>query len=340
MEKSKNSAVVIGTILETNIKYDPEQKNFFDESIKGAYVKKDFKNPAMLKVAVERELDGKKVTATVKVNMDNIFKVYKTKSGETKEVSTFKEIEKILNSPNEGVGLPIRISGSFDENKYSTDDYKISRSNIFKGQYIGLSNIDVADSKAEGELTGIIAGLGAETVGEDETGRLILNLYTIKYVSNGVPNVQLLNLIVPEQFADIFEREFSVGDAVCLDVEMKDVQHGNVETKTESRGFSDREVKTTSGYTATEFHVFNGWVLNEGESGYIDEEELATLKKAYQITCDSLIQKKKDKTNGAKTSSNKSISNRTVDNDVNNPFASEGGLLDIDEDVNPFNPFS
>lgn len=334
-EKSKNSAVVIGTILETNIKYDPEQENFFDDSIVGAYVKKDFKNPAMLKVAVEREIDGKKVNATVKVNMDNTFKVFKTKSGEVKKVSTFKEIEKILNSPNEGVGLPIRISGSFDENKYATDDYKISRSNVFKGQYIGLSNIDVADSKAEGELTGIIAGLGAETVGEEETGRLILNLYTIKYVSNGVPNVQLLNLIVPEQFADVFEREFSVGDAVCLDVEMKDVQHGKVEAKTESRGFSNREVKTTSGYTATEFHVFNGWVLDEGENGYIDEEELNTLKKSYQISCDTLIQKKKDKANGTKTSSNKGIGNRTVDNDVNDPFASEGGFLNI-EDVNPF----
>lgn len=345
LEVSKSDAVVIGRILETNVKYDPELKNRFDNSIKGAYTTAEFKNP-MFKVAMEREIDGKKVTATVKVAMDDIFKIWKSKDGRTGDISTFGEIEKILNSQNGGKGLLVKFSGSFNENKRATKDLTIFRENEFKAQYIALSNLDENKQKAEGRITGIIGGLSEETVNDSKTGRLIVNLYKINYVNkDGVPYVDMMNLIVPSEIAEAFlNLDLEIGDSVWLDVEIKNVQHGNVKKNENSRGgFGNREAETTSGYVATEFHIFNGDRLPSSDKNYIDSDELETLKHSYQITCENMIQKKKEKLEGNTSSSNNSastsISGRTFEADANDPFSNENGFLNTD-DVNPFMPFA
>lgn len=345
LEVSKDDAVVIGRILETNVKYDPKITNRFDDTIKGAYTTAEFKNP-MFKVAMEREIDGKKVTATVKVAMDDIFKIWKAKDGRTGDISTFGEIEKILNSPNGGKGLLVKFSGAFNENKRATKDLTIFRENEFKAQYIALSNLDENKQKAEGRITGIIGGLSEETINDSKTGRLIVNLYKINYVNkDGVPYVDMMNLIVPSEIADAFlNLDLEIGDSVWLDVEIKNVQHGNVKKNENSRGgFGNREAETTSGYVATEFHIFNGDRLPSSDKNYIDSDELETLKHSYQITCENMIQKKKEKLEGNTSSSNGSstapISGRTFEADANDPFSNENGFLNTD-DVNPFMPFA
>lgn len=306
MVKSKNSTTVVGKIVETNFKYDAEATNLFDPSIKGAYVRDDFKNPSFLRVAVERHDDKEnpeKVTstATVRVNMFNVFEEYNNKDGKRVKNTTFEELKKIANSENGGKGLPIQIRGTYAESKYATDDLKISRSNVFNGQYISLSNIDLDKSKADGELTGVIGAIKDEIVNDSETGRKLVDFYTVKSISNGTPKVDYLTLIVDESLADAFDGEFEAGDSASLSVEMKDVKHGKVENVESSKGFGSRKVETTSGYTATEFQIFNGFVLDEGDANYIDEDEFETLLKAHDIECSSLIQKKMAKKNGGAT---------------------------------------
>jgi hypothetical protein len=295
MVKSKNNAVVVGEIVETNFKFDPDATNLFDNTIKGAYVRDDFKNPAFLRVKVERHDDANdptKVTSTanVRVNMYNVFKEFNKKDGSRGVNSTFNELKKISEAPNGGVGLPIKIKGTYGESKYATDDGQIKRGNVFTGQYIELSNVDLSASKADAELTGIIGGIRDEVVSDNETGRKLVDFYTVRAVKDGVPKVDYMNLVVDKSLADAFESEFEHGDSATLSVEIKDVQHGSV--KKESKGFGSRSAETTSGYLASEFQIFNGSVLDDSDAGYIDEDEFQTILKAHDLENQSLIQKK------------------------------------------------
>ena len=332
--KNKNEVVVIGKIEATNFRYDSTRTDFKGK-FKGAYVKDNYKNNYMLRVLVERkDVASGKVIGTAHVNVDFAFGVFEKYeyNGEIKDNSTFTELKKISEAPNGGVGLPIRLSsGTFVENKYADKDFKfISNGNKFEGRYISLSNVDLDDAKAEGYVTGIIDSIRDDySNGDTASGDKIVDFYTVKYVKDGTPVVDKLVFVVPEKLADDFERAFSEGDSARLDVEMVDVvSEAKVEVPTE-RSFGSRSAETTvSGKNTVQYQVFAGDVLSEGNEGFIDESELDAIKHSYEVSCEAMVQKRKEKEQG-KTSS-QSISSRTVDasapsffETAEDPFGSE-----------------
>ena len=94
--KSRNQMVVVGTIIETNVKYSPDEKSIFDDKIKGAFVKDDFKNP-MFRIEVAENEEKMISHAIVDVDMYSIFKQRTKKdSDELIDNETFKALANLF----------------------------------------------------------------------------------------------------------------------------------------------------------------------------------------------------------------------------------------------------
>ena len=340
VKKSLNRATIVGTIMETNFKYDPKAENLFDKSIKGAYTKEDFKNP-MFRVKVERhdnddDPDEVTSTATVDVDMYSVFKQYSNpETKEKKDNSTFKAIKNLDNMENKGVGTRIRITGEFDENLYANDKGGVSRFNRVMGRYIETDPSKVSKHDCvDCDITGRIAKIADEIANEEETGRKLVDFYYIT-IQNDTPVANLLSLVVDTDLADDFENMYSVGDNVKLSLEIRDTQHGST---TESKpSFGHRKSDVARGYIAHEFFIFSGDEAYDDEDWeyYVDDKTMKQAMKARKVIEDDKIQKRKEK-NGNGTSSNehKGLGKRRseVTNEEDDGFEDDGE----DDDDNPF----
>jgi hypothetical protein len=343
--RNKNDVVVIGTIEATNFKYDPTWSSY-DKSFTGAYVKDDYKKQYMLRVLVEKKNENGDVLSTAHVNVDfafGVFAQYKY-NGEIKDNSTFGELKKIAESPNGGVGLPVRISGgNFVENKYADQNLQLQRKgNKFEGRYISLSNVNLEDAKAEGYVTGVIESIRDDFKDGSPSGDKIVDFLTVKYMKDGVPVADKLTFVVPENLADDFESLLREGDSARLDVEMIDIKTEAKVEEHKSRGFGDRSAETTvSGTNRLQYRVFAGDIIEEGVEGYVDEDAFELIKHSYEVSCEALIQKKREKEN-KNGGSSAPISSRTVDSSASgffetaeDPFAVADTKLPMEDEL-PF----
>lgn len=343
VKKSLNRATIVGTIMETNFVYDPKAENLFDESIKGAYTKEDFKNP-MFRVKVERhdnDADPTEVTstATVDVDMYSVFKQYSNpKTKEKKDNSTFKAIKNLDNMENKGVGTRIRITGEFDENLYANDKGGTSRFNRVMGRYIETDPSKVSDHDCvDCDITGRIAKIADEVANEEETGRKLVDFYYIT-IQNDSPVANLLSLVVDTDLADDFENMYSVGDNVKLSLEIKDTQHGV--TGESHSAFGHRKSDVASGYIAHEFFIFGGDEAYDDEDWeyYVDDKTMKQAMKARKVIEDDKIQKRKEK-NGNSNEGHKGLGKRKSDvgeSDDDEFMSVDGDEGEEEEEDNPF----
>ena len=341
-KKSLNRATIVGTIMETNFKYDPKAENLFDKSIKGAYTKEDFKNP-MFRVKVERhdnpnDPDEVTSTATVDVDMYSVFKQYSNpETKEKKDNSTFKAIKNLDNMENKGVGTRIRITGEFDENLYANDKGGVSRFNRVMGRYIETDPSKVPSHDCvDCDITGRIAKIADEIANEEETGRKLVDFYYIT-IQNDTPVANLLSLVVDTDLADDFENMYSVGDNVKLSLEIRDTQHGST---TESKpSFGHRKSDVASGYIAHEFFIFSGDEAYDDEDWeyYVDDKTMKQAMKARKVIEDDKIQKRKEKNTLSSSSEHKGLGKRKseVISDGDEEGFENDGETDGEED-NPF----
>ena len=259
--KSANSVTVQGRIIETNMKFDKDVTDNFDDNNKGGIVKKEFKNPLMT-IAVKRT-DG--TVATVSVEAFSIMQNRKDKDGKYVENSTFTAMKSIMDLGTDAKDVPIRITGTYGENVYlNKDDVLVSIPQI------NMSYVETNEAKmkhnadgtlmefADGQISGVIKSISDELIGGEETGNKLLSVWFVSGVQS--KRLNLLDRIVID--AGLFEEfEFDEGDSVKLDIEVKDVQRGDVQEETTSRR---RKADNVGGYVAHEFHVFN-WDDNFGE---------------------------------------------------------------------------
>lgn len=333
--KSANSVTVQGRIIETNMKFDKDVTDNFDDNNKGGIVKKEFKNPLMT-IAVKRT-DG--TVATVSVEAFSIMQNRKDKDGKYVENSTFTAMKSIMDLGTDAKDMPIRITGTYGENMYlNKDDVLVSIPQI------NMSYVETNEAKmkhntdgtlmefADGQISGVIKSISDELIGGEETGNKLLSVWFVSGVQS--KRLNLLDRIVID--SDLFEEfEFDEGDSVKLDIEVKDVQRGTVQEETTSRR---RKADNVGGYVAHEFHVFN-WDDNfdedstdrRGNKIYISEDDVKELQHERDIR----IEAKKKKSEEKNEPSHKSIGSRR---NTNNDNLGEGGIGDdnpFDED-DPF----
>lgn len=342
VKKSLNKATIVGTIMETNFVYDPKAENLFDKSIKGAYVKEDFKNP-MFRIKVERhdnDDDPTEVTstATVDVDMYSVFKQYSNpKTKEKKDNSTFKAIKNLDNMENKGVGTRIRITGEFDENLYANDKGGTTRFNRVMGRYIETDPTRVPKNDCvDCDITGRIAKITDEIVNEEETGRKLVDFYYIT-IQNDSPVANLLSLVVDTDLADDFENMYSVGDNVKLSLEVRDTQHGS--TGESHSAFGHRKSDVASGYIAHEFFIFGGDEAYDDEDWeyYVDDKTMKQAMKARKVIEDDKIQKRKEKDNNGTETGHKGLGKRKSGAESEDDDGEDEWIgADEEEDDNPF----
>ena len=305
--KSRNQMVVVGTIIETNVKYSPDEKSIFDDKIKGAFVKDDFKNP-MFRIEVAENEEKMISHAIVDVDMYSIFKQRTKKdSDELIDNETFKALANLFDYDDvhdewnfdTAIGKRIKISGSLVENMYAKDE-EIKRFNQIQGSYVETNPTKIPDfDYAEVKLSGYINKIVDETVGEDETptGRKKVQFLYVTTPKNELTG-NFLDLIVPADIVDGFEEELGEGDNANIDVEIVTVTVGG---KTESKkGFGKKASHVVGGFTTTEYRIFDGSEIEEPDeddtnSKFLTDKDIRKAKQMRKTVAEAKIKKAKEK---------------------------------------------
>lgn len=308
-KKSMNTVVIVGTLAEVgNLVYDKDVVNKSNSKLVGAITRADFKKPAFV-----IDVNGQKIGV-------NTMPVYKNKveDGKIVENDRFKAFEKIMTYE---VGTRVEVKGSISVgNPYLGKNGVIEpvSINMFSLSATGVDDVDYA----EGKVSGYIKSIKPEVRGEDEdeTGRLIVDFWLYNEY-NDVKEVQPFTLIVDEDIADDFEKEFSDGDNAILDF---DVVSRHIGGKKSSGGFGKRSSRVVSGFNVTEYSIFNGKTFDDESDDkeyYIDEDDFKKLFKAHKQKCEEAKNAKKDDEKPKKgLGSAKKSHIDDIDDDDENPF--------------------
>lgn len=325
--KSKNRGRIVGTIVETNFTYDVGIVNKFDDRVKGAFTKNEFKNP-MFVVKVEDKDDNGNVISTTNVKVDgfDVFKDFYTKEGERKENSAFKVLEKMISSNNQGVGTRVIFSSaSLGENVYFNDDLELVQGiNVDRGNFIETSpeKTEKAKDIALFNISGVISKIETN---DDES--LSVNLYFSKKADGTIS--ELKGLVVDADVAGDFLTYFSEGDRVEMQIQAIDVVHGKIEEDTSKGGTFGQKKQMSNGYVALEYKITYAEPIDGDDDEYIDEEVLGQGLELREAELKAKKQKKQEKG----SSSNKATESKgglgqkkefldaIPDDDEDNPFA-------------------
>jgi hypothetical protein len=277
--KTTNKVQVVGTLVETgNLAFDKDAKNEKTKA-EGAISRVDFKKPSFV-IDVNGQKIGVNTLPTYTKKLD--------KDGKTLiENPQFKALEKIMTYE---VGTRVKVDGSI-----SVGNPYMGKNGIVEPVSINMFSMSASgvptDDFAEGKISGIIKSIKAETVGEDddETGRLVVDFWIYDGYNK---SVSPFPLVVDKDDADGFEDAFDNGDSVLLDFDIA-VRH--VGGKSESKGFGSRKSKIVSGFSVTEYVVFNGEAYDDESEYYIDEDDFKTLLKAHKQKCEEAKNAKTNK---------------------------------------------
>lgn len=142
------------------------------------------------------------------------------------------------------------------------------------------------EPEAKINISGMIRDISREMEDNEETGRLQIKFYGIKY--NGALNP--MDLIVPEELADDFESYYQVGDTVELVAKITKNRKGKVEIKREATfGFTEEaDAKVSSGYDVLEYHIFKGYPPVEVEEDMLDPEDVKEAEKERKVMLENL----------------------------------------------------
>lgn len=204
----------------------------------------------------------------------------------------------------------VRCKVNVDINDYVNKRKEITSSLRLRCNSINREATDV-EHEAKINIEGIIRGIDREIEDDQETGRLKVKLYGIKY--GGALNP--LDLIVPEELADSFESYYRVGDTVELVVKVVKTRVGKVEIKREATfGYvEESDAKVTSGYDVLEYHIIKGYPPIDDSEKILDPDDIQKAEKEREI----MLQGLKTAANNKPTTSNGNPVSR------NNPFLNE-----------------
>lgn len=198
------------------------------------------------------------------------------------------------------------------------DFYSITQVMAFGMTSSGVSDDDSADA----EISGVIKSIAHEVRGDDETGRLNVELISFGY--NGI--AEPFKFVVEEDLANDFESFYDLGASVKIYYEITTRQVGTVRTES-SGGFGRRNAKIVSGYTVTEYSVFRGDEPFDEESEYYVDVD--TVKNALQARDIMIANKIADAVKRASEDKKPTTNLKGSSNGKANPFG----------DTAPSNPF-
>lgn len=307
--KRINKVQIAGTLAEVgNLVYDANVENKKNASIKGAITRADYSKPSFV-----IDVNGQKLPITT-------MPTYKKKEVDGKIVDNdrFKALEKNMEYP---VGTRVKVDASISVGK----PYKTKSGNVVEPisiQMFGMSSTSVPEEDyAEGKISGYIKAIKDEVrkIGDDEeeTGRLAVDFWILNYDGTISP----FPLVVESDIADGFAETYDDGDSTILSFDVINKQIGG--KKAQSAGFGRREAKMTSGYSVTEYSVFDGEAAVDDESEYyIDEDVFNKFFKAHE----QVVKEAKNATNNnSESTKSKGLGS-----------ARKSHVEDIDDDDCPF----
>ena len=311
VKKSISSMQVVGTLKEINLSREGVSKREIGRNDNKKTVecnrisKTEFKNPAFV-----IEVNGQPVEVDVTFGVDE---KYVDKDGKIADNPKYKALATIIDTFVCGE-TRVKVDGSINANEYVGQDgqWKTLTPKI---EFFSATHSNVPEEDyAEGAVSGIVRSKRPEMKGDDETGRLLVQLMSFDYKGSIYP----VDLVVDADLADDFDNMYETNSSVRVDVEVKVVQHGG-KTTTETTGFG-RKAKRTSGYTTTEFQIIGGDEPFEEENEYfITAEAVKDASAEREVMIAKRIADKQSKS-GSSTASVKGASQFADSTPANLPF--------------------
>lgn len=285
MRQSVNQVQAVGSVSELNLKMEEVK---YEDKASGKSVnckcisKVDFRNPSIV-INVDGDPCGFDFYPTYEMKYD-------TKEKKFVNNPRFKSLETIMNYD---LGTRVKIDGSFANNEYVNDELdlkSIVRLNAFQCTSTGVPDEDYCDCT----LSGVIKTIRPEMVNESETGRLFVDFVYFDRNLDLFP----ITLVVPEDIAEEFS-DYKARDSVKFEIEVKSRTVGGGK-KQESR-FGKRSSKKVSGFTVTEYLIFDGSEPYDEENElYVSNEDLKKKVEERNISIEQKIEEKKSKASSPK----------------------------------------
>lgn len=303
--KRLNRVQIVGTLVETgNLKFDKDAENKSNSKIVGAIVRNDYKKPAFV-IDVNGNKIGVNTMITYKQKVDK-------ETGKIVDNDRFKALQTIMEYE---VGTRVKVDGQIQiGTPYAGKNGVVETVDV---TMFSMSSTSVPEEdSAEGKVSGIIKAINNEEVNDEETGRLLVDFWIMNYDGTVSP----FPLVVEEDIANGFEETYDAGDSVILDYDIVTKQVGG--KKAESASFGRKESKIVSGYSKTEYSVFNGENPIDDESDYyIDPDDFKKLLKEHKQKCEEAMNAGKEKFSSPKKGLSSTRKSKIDDEDDDeNPF--------------------
>lgn len=313
VKQSINKVQIVGIIKEMNLELKRDQsiklKNGEKEKTVTCDVitKADFKKPMFL-----IESNGN----DIELQSFDIQSKRLDKDGEVIDNDRFKSYETILNKyiakvdcKNGEEPTRVLVNCVLGENAYASkrqgsEEYMFySRPQFELTMFSKITSNNVPENDyAEGEISGIIRSIVPEIKNEEETGRLRVEFYSFGYGGNAVPFDFVIESDIAEGFSDTYDN----GDSCTLYYDFKGVTVGKPKANT-TAGFGRKQTQVVSGYTISEYSIFNGDNKFEEENEYyIDPSIMKEALQERKIFEEDKIAKRKEKDADGTTSTKSS----------------------------------
>ncbi len=213
-------------------------------------------------------------------------------------------------------------------NDYVGKSGKVVTVDCLNVQRVKVLSEPSADEKFEGVIEGMVTKITPEVRGDEETGRLKVELTGVGYNEKALPH----NLLVEAELADDFNNLYELGSVANFDVEIKTITYG--ETKAQSTGGFGRKADISTGFTRPEWIIIGGddpydeeRVNNKGEQLYIDPKDMKRLLDERKVELEQILTESKGKAPKGKPSLK--AMKKEAPKVAENPF-------DVDMSENPF----
>lgn len=323
VEQSINLVQVIGTLKEINMKVEDAEVELRNsdgakKSVTCKQISKAvFRNPMFLVESNGSDVGIEWFPIKEKMLDDN---------GDVVDNPKYKAMMTVMEtyvpkSKDADNATRVFVKGSVSPQEYVGKDGNWKSFPSINGFQITSSNVPEEDS-TDSEISGIIKRIYPETRGEEgeETGRYKIELCSFDYSGKVFPTTFIVEEDLVEGFADYYE----VGSCAKLYFEIVSRQVGARKSET-TGGFGKRKANIVSGFTVTEYSIFNGDDAYEAEDElgnpnkyFISSEELKKALEEREFMIEKKIAESKEK--GSTTTSSPRGASATASSDKPNPF--------------------
>lgn len=330
IKQSINKVQIVGTLKEINAKVEKKEvtlKNGNKEKVAtcSQISKSEFRNP-MFTVEVNGNDIGIDFFPTAEKKLDE--------NGAIIDNPRYKSLETILNtyvpkSKDSVNATRVKVDGNVRLNEYvdgSTFDWK---------SYMGINGFTMSsngvpqEDSAEAQVSGVIGNIAPEVIGEDETDRLIVTLYT--FDNQGI--VSPMKFVIEEDLASDFNSFYEIGDNAKLDYEIITKQVGRPKADTNEGGFGRKKSNIISGFSVTEYSITYGYdPMDEENELFVSVDDVKEALNVREIMIEKKIAEKKE---NPSTTSSASPKGASAKSSGSNPFGG-GSTASETKKKNPF----